>query len=260
MDHPSLNTGYLYPPHQPDRDIRVPQGQAVAGHSVGILVLDLGYPLLPGNVANASTFSFPVRYRILKRTTTWQILNHDPALLDLILEGGRDLEKDGVRAIVGACGYFGYYQKQAAAQLNVPVFLSSLLQLSMIRQSLKPGSKIGVLCADGKSLSLDVLRACGIETATDLIIAGVQDLPEFKNILHCTCHFNPAQMERELAAFAQNLIAEHPEIGALLLECSDMPPFSWSIQNATGLPVFDFITLINWVHHAVVQRAYPGFI
>ncbi|MFA5863929.1 MAG: aspartate/glutamate racemase family protein [Phycisphaerae bacterium] len=259
MDRPSLNTGYMYSFSQPDRDISIPKGQAVSGHSIGILVLDLGYPLLPGNVANASTFSFPVRYRILKGTTTWQIISHDPALLEMILEGGRELEKDGVRAIVGACGYFGYYQKQTVSQLNVPVFLSSLLQLSMIRQSLKPGLKIGVLCADQKGLSGEVLQACGIEDISDLIIAGVQYLPEFKNILYCTGHFNPAALERELVEFAKNLALEHPDIGALLLECSDMPPFSWSIQRATGLPVFDFITMINWIHSAMVQRPYCGF-
>jgi len=255
----TVKTGMIYPPHQPDRDIEISPGQAVAGQSIGILVLDLGYPLLPGNVANASTFGFPVRYRILKGTTTWQIFSHDPALLDMIIEGGRELEKDGVRAIVGACGYFGHYQKQAAAQLNVPVFLSSLLQLSMIRQSLKPGKKIGVLCAEGSSLSAATLRACGIESDADLVIAGVENLPEFKNILYCTRHFNPAQIERELTAFARDLVDEHPEIGALLLECSDMPPFAWSIQNATGLPVFDFITMIDWIHHGVMQRAYRGF-
>jgi hypothetical protein len=38
-----------------------------------------------------------------------------------------------------------------------------------------------------------------------------------------------------------------------------MPPFSWAVQNATGLPVFDFITLINWIHSAVVQQPYHGF-
>jgi hypothetical protein len=259
MDRTLFNGGYMYSFNQPDVDLTVPKGKAVAGHSVGILVLDLGYPLLPGNMANASTFGFPVRYRILKGTTTWQILNHDPALLDMILEGGQDLEKDGVRAIVGACGYFGYYQKQAAARLQVPVFLSSLLQISMIRQALKPGQKIGVLCADDRSLSREVLQACGIEDPSNLIIAGVQDLPEFKNILYCTCHFNPAQLERELVKFSMNLVAENPEIGALLLECSDMPPFSWSIQNAVGLPVFDFITMVNWIHQAVAQRPYHGF-
>ncbi len=247
-----------YSGHHPDLDLSCPKGQAVAGHPIGILVLDLGYPLLPGNVANASTYRFPVRYRVLKGTTTWQIFAHDPALLDMILTEGRELEKEGVRAIVGACGYFGYYQREAAAKLKVPIFLSSLLQLNMIRLALQPGRKIGVLCAEEKSLSVEVLNACGIADARDLVIVGAQELPEFKNILHCTCHFNPATMERELVDLARKLTLDHPEVQALLLECSDMPPFAQSIQRATGLPVFDFITMINWIHSALVQCSYDG--
>ena len=242
-----------------DADISVPKGQAIAGNAIGILVLDLWYPYIPGNVANATTFNFPVRYKILRGTTAEQILSHDPALLDLIIEGGRELEKDGVRAIVGACGYFGYYQREVAAALDVPVFLSSLLQIPIIKQALKPDQRVGVICADSEALSLDVLRACGVDDPSDVVIVGAQGLPEFQNILRCTGHYNPAKLERELVELSKKLVAENPEVGAILLECSDMPPFAWSIQNATGLPVFDYITLINWVYNAVVRRPFTGF-
>jgi hypothetical protein len=251
--------GYTYFPSQLDNDVRIPEGRAIAGTSIGILVLDLGYPYLPGNVANASTYNFPVRFNILKGSTIPQILSHDRSLLDMIVEGGRELIKDGVRAIVGACGYFGYYQKEAAAALDVPVFLSSLLQIPVIKQTLKPDQKVGVICAHYESLSKETLGACGVDDPSDLVIIGAQDLTEFKNIINCTRHYNPAQLERELSELALNLTTDNPEIGALLLECSDMPPFSWAVQNATGLPVFDFITLIKWIHSAVVQQPYHGF-
>jgi len=251
--------GYMYFPSRLDTDVKIPKGRAISGTSVGILVLDLGYPYLPGNVANASTYNFPVNFKILKGSTIPQILNHDKSLLDMIIEGGRELEKDGARAIVGACGYFGYYQREAAAALDVPVFLSSLLQISIIKQTLKRDQKLGVICAVYESLSKETLSACGVEDRSDLVIVGAQDLPEFKNIINCTCHYNPAQLERELTELAVKLTTDNPEVGAILLECSDMPPFSWAIQNATGLPVFDFITMINWIHSAVVQHPYHGF-
>jgi hypothetical protein len=56
------------------------------------------------------------------------------------------------------------------------------------------------------------------------------------------------------------LVTDHPEIGALLLECSDMPPYAKQIQDATGLPVWDYVTLIDWIHSSVVRRTYDGFI
>ena len=159
---------------------------------------------------------------------------------------------------MGACGYFGYYQKQAAAALDVPVFLSSLLQVPIISQSLKPAQKVAVVCADSKALSVDVLTACGIADGGDMVIVGAEDLPEFQNILQCTHHFNPAVLERELVELCVKSVSENPEVGAILLECSDMPPFAWAIQNATALPVFDFITFINWIYAGVMQRPYHG--
>ena len=251
--------GLIYFPSQLDCDVSIPAGRAISGTSVGILVLDLGYPYLPGNVANASTYDFPVRYKILKGTTIPQILSHDRSLLDMIVEGGQELIQDGVRAIVGACGYFGFYQKEAAAALNVPVFLSSLLQIGTIKQTLQADQQVGVICAHRDSLSKETLAACGVEDLADLVVVGAQDLPEFKNILNCAGHYNPAQLEKELTQLALEQTTENPRVGALLLECSDMPPFSWAIQNATGLPVFDFITMIKWIQAAVVQQPYHGF-
>lgn len=251
--------GYIPAPTQIDADISIPKGQAIAGCAIGILALDVCYPFLPGNVANATTFNFPVRYKIL-RGYSEHILRHDPSLLDPIIEKGKELESEGVRAIVGACGFFGYYQREVAAALDVPVFLSSLLQIPIIKRALKPDRKVGVICADSNALTLDVLRACGVEDSSDVVIAGAQDLPEFKNILRSTGHFNPAKLERELVDLSRKLVAENPEVGAILLECSDMPPFSWSIQNALGLPVFDYVTLINWVYNAVVRHPFAGFI
>ena len=252
--------GYMPGPEQVNTQISIPKGQAIAGNAIGILVLDLWYPYLPGNVANASTYNFPVQYKILRGSTIPQILSADPTLLDLIVEGGRELEKQGVRAIVGACGYFGNYQKEAAAILDVPVFLSSVLQIPIIRRGLKPNQKVGIICAVADSLTPKLLSQCGIDDLSDIVIAGAQDLPEFQNILQCTGSFNSHEIEQQLVELAKQLVSNNPDIGAILLECSDMPPYAWAIQNAVRLPVLDFTTLIDWVYNTVVRRPFAGFI
>jgi hypothetical protein len=50
----------------------------------------------------------------------------------------------------------------------------------------------------------------------------------------------------------------HPEIGAILLECSDMPPYASALQRAVGVPVFDFMTLANYVYSALARTPYTG--
>lgn len=252
--------GFMPGPEQVNTQISIPKGQAIAGNAIGIIVLDLWYPYLPGNVANASTYNFPVQYKILRGSTIPQILSADPTLLDLIVEGGRELEKQGVRAIVGACGYFGNYQKEAAAILDVPVFLSSVLQIPIIRRGLKPNQKVGIICAVADSLTPKLLSQCGIDDLSDVVIAGAQDLPEFQNILQCTGSFNSHEIEQQLVELAKQLVSDNPDIGAILLECSDMPPYAWAIQNAVRLPVLDFTTLIDWVYNTVVRRPFAGFI
>ncbi len=251
--------GFMPGPEQVNNQISVPKGQVIAGNAIGILVLDLCYPYLPGNVANASTFNFPVLYKILKGRTGRDLRSADHAMLDEIVEGGRELEEQGVRAIVGACGFFGNYQKEAAAMLNVPVYISSLLQIPIIRQGLKPNQKVGVITAILSGLTPEILSQCGVDDLSDIVIAGAQDLSEFQNIPQYSGHFNSYKVEQELVGLAKQLVSKNPDIGAILLECSDMPPYAWAIQNAVRLPVFDFITLINWVYNAVVRRPFAGF-
>ncbi len=243
---------------QPDEDITSGERQAIAGFAIGILVLDLRYPLFPGNVANATTWDFPVLYKILEGAGD-EILDADPAIGDMLIEAGRDLEQQGVRAIIGSCGYFGYYQDKATAALNVPTFLSSLLQAPMILPSLHPDQKLGVVCAVAESLNPEIMRACGITDPSRIAVVGAQDLPEFRNLLSCTGHFNSHQLEKELVGLAVDFVEKNADVGAILVECSDMPPYSFAIQDAVKMPVFDFTNLVNWVYHAVVRRPFTGF-
>lgn len=255
-----MTYAYMSGWEQPDTEIQIRKGQAVAGNTIGILVLDLWYPYLPGNVANASTYSFPVLFKILKGSTGQQIRTADPVLLDMVIEGGKELEEQGVRAIVGACGYYGNFQEETSKRLNVPVFLSSVLQVPIIMRGLKPAQKVGIICANAPYLTPSLLGQCGVNDLSRIAIVGAENLLEFQNIRQCTGHFNSYKLEQELVGLAKQLVSKNPDVGAILLECSDMPPYAWAIQNAVRLPVFDYSTLTNWVYNAVVRRPFAGFI
>jgi hypothetical protein len=255
-----MEWGYLEPGEAQGKEFRIRKGQYIAGHAIGIVHLEVWYPLLPGNVVNATTYDFPVRYKVLRGATQERILRADPTLLDLILQAGRELEMEGVRAIVGACGYFANYQREVASALDVPVFLSSLLQVPLIYRALKPGQSVGILCADATSLRKSALEACGISDDVPVVVRGLEDRPEFCAILYSDRgHFDYDRVEGEVVDSALQLVHENPQVGALLLECSDMPPFASAVQRAVHLPVFDFITMIRWIQNAMVQRPYGGY-
>jgi hypothetical protein len=253
---------YLFfdPDHPQDENLLMPKGQFISGTAIGIIHLEVWYPLLPGNVVNATTYPFPVRYKLLKGGTQDRIHGADPAMVDLIIRAGRELQEEGVRAIVGACGYLGNFQKQVAAALDVPVYLSSLLQVPMIHQGLKPSQRIGILCADGPAVTSHLLGNCGITPEIPVAVLGLEDRQEFSSITYSKGTFNFERIQQEVVDGARQLVAEYPDIGAILLECSDMPPFAWAVQQAVKLPVFDFISMINWIFQGVTQRSYKGIV
>ena len=252
--------GFHSPYQDQEKTFRITKGQVMAGYPLGIMVLDVHYPLIPGNVVNASTYAYPVRLKQVRGATTARLFSNDRTLLDDFIQAARELELEGVRAISGACGYFANFQKELADAVNVPVFMSALLQVPLIRMSLRANQKIGVICATKEGLTEKTLQAVGIEKSSSLAIAGLEETEEFGSLVRCTKHeFCNSKVRDEVVAAATQLV-EHDDIGAILLECSDLPPYAADIQRAVNLPVFDYISLHNWIYHAVFQRPYSGWI
>ena len=255
-----MTYAYIPRPEQVDAKISIPEGQTMAGNAIGIITLATWYPLLPGNVANATTYAFPVLYKTLHGITQADVARSNPDVLEPLVKAGKELEQQGVRAIVGACGNFGNYQKEVADTLDVPVFLSSLLQIPIIKRGLKSNQKIGVIQMNASALTPRLLNQCGIADSSDIVIAGAGDLPECQKIVKDAGQFNSSKMEKELLDVSKQLVSDNPSIGAILLHCSDIPTYAWSIQNTVRLPVFDYTTLINWVYNGIVRRPFSGFI
>lgn len=242
--------------------IEMPVGQNTAGFPIGILYIEqVHYPMLPGNVVNAYTYDFPVCMQPVEGLKSLQLFEADDSIFDMMMQSVKKLQRAGVRAITGACGFFGNFQARMAAELNIPVGLSSLIQIPWIRTLLGPEKKIVVLTASKESITDKLFLSCGLTDWEDLIIRDLRYQPEFSCILEDRGIFNHAIVREEVVAAALDAVQSSPDnIGAILLECSDMPPYAADVQRATGLPVFDFITLIRWMHSAVAQRPYQGFV
>lgn len=234
-------------------------GQAWYGESIGILILDASYPCVPGNVGNASTFSFPVRYEKVQGASIDRLLNkQDPELATPFIQAARNLRDHGVKAITGACGFMAFFQQEVAAGIDIPVFLSSLLQIPFIHQI--TGKKVGIITANASCLTPKHFQATGIPQSLPMIIAGMENQTEFREaVLEEKGSLDSSKIEQEVVQVAKKLVASNPDVGAILLECSDLPPYAKAIQQAVDLPVFDFFTMINYVHTACVRLPFQGF-
>ena len=255
---------YTYTSHLKDQEVHCIEGQVVSGVAIGIILFgQAGYAMPPGSVENATSFKYPVLYTSIEAASVESVVSPelDPAVLSQLIEAGKHLQKQGCRAIIGACGFFGNYLPEVITELDVPCFFSSLMQIPLILRSLRPEQKVGVLTANGEVLSgAPVLKNCGIDDPARVIISGAEVLPEMQKILSGEGHYNVYQLEQGLKQLARNLVEEHPDVGAMLLECTLFPTHSRAVQDTVRLPVYDFVTLIDWVYSAVVRRSFPGYV
>ncbi len=238
--------------------MKVRGGVTLYGYSIGIIVLDTRFPRVPGDIGNARTWPFPVRYRVVPQASPDRVVRHRAeGLLEPFLKAAADLVNDGVRAITTSCGFLSLYQHEIAAAVPVPVFTSSLMQVPMVTRMLRPDQKVGIITVDARHLTPAHLQAVGVEPGA-VQMAGLETGRELTRVLlDDELELDVQQAETEMVHVARRLIAAHPEIGAIVLECTNMPPYARAVQEATGLPVFDIVTLTRWVYQAFVSPAYP---
>ncbi|MAH22078.1 MAG: hypothetical protein CMO12_04645 [Thaumarchaeota archaeon] len=236
-------------------------GKTTYGEALGIITLDTRFPRIPGDVGNASTYPFPVRYVKVSGATVRRVIKErGRGLLPAFIRAARQLESDGVRAITTTAGFLALYQKEMADAVTVPFFSSSLIQVPLVHQMLGPDTKIGIITADSSSLNKTHLSAVGIGREIPLAIAGLQNGPEFSQwLLNNGEKLDVDKVESEVLRICKRLVKTEPSIGALVFECTNLPPFAAAIQEATHLPVFDIVTLAYMVHDTVVRRRYLGF-
>jgi hypothetical protein len=224
-------------------------GRTVYGQPLGILMLDTRFPRPPGDVGNAMTWPFPTQYRIVNGADTSRIMGQepDPTLLAPFVEAARELEAHGVRAITTSCGFLAVFQRELAAAVSVPVLTSALLQVPMVARLLRPDQKVGVLT---EQPHLTERHFQGVGWSASEMPVVVEALPPdavFPTVfIGNSLEADTSVLERELVELACRTARDHPEVGALVLECTNFVPYSQAMRKATGLPVYDLYTLVMW--------------
>jgi hypothetical protein len=224
---------------------------------VGVLCLETIFDKIPGHIRNPTTFGFPVLYQVVTGATPDRVVNQgDPSLLEPFCQAARDLQARGAAAITSGCGFLVLFQQELADAVTVPVFASSLIQLPLIHRMLTAGQTIGVLAAKQESLTPRHLAKAGAESVP-VRIAGMADQPEFREVMleGRRAQLDVERLRAEVLTVAGRL-ADDPALGAVLIECTDLVPFASDVQRLLGVPVFDIVTLTNYVHTALSRRPY----
>ena len=229
-------------------------GKALYGARVGILMLEARFPRIPGDMGNAETWPFPVLYKVVRGASPRRVVcNKAEGLLDEFLAAADDLVRLGADGITTTCGFLSLYQREIAAHVGVPVATSSLMQIPFIERVLPPGKRVGVLTISAANLTEEHLHVAGADPGTPVV--GTDDGTEFtRAILNDEERLDVAAAERDILAAGDELVASHCDIGAVLLECTNMVPYARALSEHLRLPVFSIYSFVTWFHAGLAPR------
>jgi len=225
--------------------------------AVGILMLETHFPRIVGDIGNADSWDFPVLYKIVQGSTaTTALSGNSLKLLDPFIEAAKELIKQGADGISTSCGFLSLMQDELSAAIDKPVAASSLMQVPWVDALLPPGKRAGVLTIHSGNLGAEHLLAAGAKTDTPIV--GTENGREFTRVIlqdEPTMNVELARQDNVDAALL--LVESNPDVGAIVLECTNMVPYASDIQSRTGLPVFSIYSFINWFQSGLHAKPFP---
>ncbi|WP_370301687.1 aspartate/glutamate racemase family protein [Pseudooceanicola sp.] len=234
-------------------------GKALYGAPLGILMLEARFARVYGEMGHARTWPFPVIYRIVRGASPDRVVcDGARGLLDDFTAAARDLVDLGADAITTNCGFLSIYQAELAQAVSVPVATSSMMQVPWVQATLPPGKRPGIVTINSAGLTPAHLN--GINVPLDTPVAGTEDGTEFfRTIIKAEKQdLDLALACADVVAAARRLVREHPDVGAIVLECTNMSPYSAAVQAATGLPVYDIYSMVTWFHAGLRPRNFAA--
>jgi hypothetical protein len=235
-------------------------GKTVYGAAVGILMLETRFPRVPGDIGNAGTWPFPVLYRVVRGASPDRVVRHRAeGLLGDFIEAGRELVAQGADGLTTNCGFLSLFQAELAAAVQVPVATSSLMQAPLIQRLLPADRRVGILTISAESLGPDHLAAAGVDPQTPVV--GTDSGREFTRAILD----DEAGLDVELARLdhldaGRRLLAEHPEVGAILMECTNMVPYAPVLRQELGVPIYSIYSFVQWFQAGLMPRIFDPWL
>ncbi len=231
-------------------------GKAIYGAAVGILMLEARFPRIVGDMGNALSWPFPVHYKIVRGASPDRVVRRNAeGLLDDFIAAARELVADGVDGITTNCGFLSLFQEELADAVGVPVATSSLMQVAQVNRLLPKGRRAGILTISSSTLTPLHLEKAGVPAGTP--VGSTEGGREFtRAILGNEMVLDVEAARADNVAAALRLQADNPDLGALVLECTNMVPYAADIRAATGLPVFSIASFVTWFQSGLAPRIF----
>ena len=209
---------------------------------LGILMLDTRFPRIEGDIGNARSFDFPVIYRTLRGIGPDDAVNAHPdrpRVLAALQANAQALADEGAVGLSTSCGFLALYQKDLERLSPIPVATSALLLIAGLK-----GARVGVITASARNLTAAHLVAAGAPADTAVIGMPV-DGAFATTFLRNGTTLDRDAVEAEAVAAGRELLRLRPDLEAIVLECTNLPPYKPALQRALGVPVHDVLDLLH---------------
>jgi hypothetical protein len=232
-------------------------GKTVFGAAVGILMLETQFPRILGDMGNAESWPFPVHYKVVSGATPDNVVRGDPRIiLERFIDAGRELVAMGADGITSTCGFLSLVQDEIKEALDVPVAISSLMQVPMVQALLPSNQKVAIITISASTLSEEHLTAASVSLNTPIF--GTDDGDHLtRDILGDAAAIDIEGCRQDMIAVAEKIRGSQPGIGAIVLECTNMVPYASDVRKITGLPVYSIHSFVNWFHAGLRPRRFP---
>lgn len=233
-------------------------GKTIYGANLGILMLETRFPRIPGDIGNATTWPFPVQYKVVRGATPELVVRKDARLLtDHFIEAAKDLVASGCDGISTNCGFLSIVQDKLAEAVSVPVATSALMQVAMVQAMLPADKRVGILTISKETLTAAHLEAANVPKDTPIV--GTESGQVFtRDVLGDAAEIDFAACRQDMYDAAQQLVCDYQNIGAIVLECTNMTPYAADIRKVTGLPVFSIYTYLRWFQEGLVPDRFSA--
>lgn len=211
---------------------------------LGLLLLDTRFMRAPGDLGRPDSWPMAVITHAVRDARPSRIVRASAQLLaeeclPAFVQAARALQAQGARAIATSCGFLVLLQADLQAAVQVPVVTSSLVLLPDLLQAHR---HVGVLTIDATALDEAHLRSAGVPAhrLADVVVQGVDPRSMFaRGILGDMPGFDVAAAGEGVVDAAVALQRRRPDLRAVVLECTNMPPFAARVRAATGWTVID---------------------
>jgi hypothetical protein len=209
---------------------------------LGILMLDTRFPRVVGDIGNPASFDFPVIYQRLEGIGPADAVAAEPdrpRIMAVLAANARKLAAAGAVGLSTSCGFLALFQEELAAVSPVPVATSALLLIPGLKEK-----RAGILTASARNLTARHLAAVG--APPDTPVEGMPEGGAFAaTFLADGPQLDRDAVEHEAVEAGRGLLQRHPGIDAVVLECTNLPPYKAAFQAALGVEVYDVLDLLR---------------